>query len=263
MIELGNAIERLDQFARSRYLTGRLAALESQLSGTEGHHLKSLLEVEAVTPDLLDAAVAVKSAAEQINVVIHAVGILLALPQILDPEEEIRSLSLGAGNTGRDFDLETDRRIAEFKFINWRGGAEAIRQNSVFVDLLNLALGRSGRRKYLYVLNREIPLRFLHGGRSIKSVLSRNSAAAARFAAAYGDRYVVVSQWYSEEVRGKVAIEDLSDLLPAFARAPLAETGPRTHLRSDLAFRCLFDASGPRSVETLFVPRGSCGRDLI
>jgi hypothetical protein len=42
---------------------------------------------------------------------------------------------------GRSFDLETDRQVAEFKFIAWRGGAEAIRQNGLFIDIFRLAGG--------------------------------------------------------------------------------------------------------------------------
>ena len=52
--------------------------------------------------------------AGQVNVVIHALGILISLPYLLEDDEEIQSLSLGAGNTGRRYDLETDRRVAEF-----------------------------------------------------------------------------------------------------------------------------------------------------
>lgn len=54
--------------------------------------------------------------------IMHAAGIMVALPWILESGEIVESLSLGAGNTGRDHDLETNRRIAEFKFIDWRGG---------------------------------------------------------------------------------------------------------------------------------------------
>ena len=56
-----------------------------------------------------------KRSAGQINVIVHAVGILVALPKILEPGELVQSLSLGAGNTGRAHDLETDRRIDEFR----------------------------------------------------------------------------------------------------------------------------------------------------
>ena len=61
------------------------------------------------------AALLVKRSAGQINLIVHAVGILVALPKILEPGELVQSLSLGAGNTGRAHDLETDRRIDEFR----------------------------------------------------------------------------------------------------------------------------------------------------
>ena len=80
--------------------------------------------------EVLGAAGLIKRLAGQIHVVIHALGILLCLPRILQPGEVVEYVSLGAGNTGRAFDLETNQRIAEFKFIRWQGGAEVIRQGS-------------------------------------------------------------------------------------------------------------------------------------
>jgi len=61
---------------------------------------------------VLGAAGLIKQLAGQINVVIHALGILLCLPHILRPGEVIEYVSLGAGNTGRAFDLETNLRVA-------------------------------------------------------------------------------------------------------------------------------------------------------
>ena len=52
------------------------------------------------------AALLVKRSAGQINVIVHAVGILVALRKILEPGELVQSLSIGAGNTGRAHDLE-------------------------------------------------------------------------------------------------------------------------------------------------------------
>jgi hypothetical protein len=66
----------------------------------------------------------------------------------LEPAERVEYLSLGAGNTGKAFDLETDLRVCEFKFINWQGGAEAIRQNALFKDLYLLAEASTAKRKY-------------------------------------------------------------------------------------------------------------------
>src|SRR5438105_3702599 len=120
-------------------LTNRIADLEKVLSGQERDAVADLINKDGVDSALLHAALVVKAMSGQINVVVHAVGILVSLPYLLSEGEVIQSLSLGAGNTGRRHDLETDRRVAEFKFIGWRGGAEAIRQNSLFVDLFNLA----------------------------------------------------------------------------------------------------------------------------
>jgi hypothetical protein len=49
-------------------------------------------------------------------------------PHVLEDDEHVEHLSLGAGNTRCPFDLETDRRVAEFKFVNWRAGPESICQ---------------------------------------------------------------------------------------------------------------------------------------
>lgn len=100
------AFQRLDRFAAPGALTRRVAELERLLPGANLGSVPGLLDREGVTPELLDAAVTIKRAAGQINVVIHTIGILLALPYILEEGEEVASLSLGAGNTGRDHDLE-------------------------------------------------------------------------------------------------------------------------------------------------------------
>ena len=36
-------------------------------------------------------------------------------------------------------DLETNHRVAEFNFSHWQGGADTIRQNSLFKDFFQLA----------------------------------------------------------------------------------------------------------------------------
>ena len=152
-------------------LTARIAGLEWELAGKERSAAVSTLADERVTSAMLAGAVAVKRVAGEINVAIHALGILLALPHVLEPHERIESLSLGAGNTGRSFDLETDRQVAEFKFIAWRGGAEAIRQNGLFIDIFRLALAETDRRKVVYLTGLDHPLRFLRGRREGHDVM--------------------------------------------------------------------------------------------
>lgn len=99
--------------------------------------------------EALRAAAELTCQAGQINVTMHALGILLCLPHLLGPSERVEYGSLGAGNTGRAFDLETNIRVAEFTFINWRGGSESIRQNGASKDHLMLALSPATKRKHL------------------------------------------------------------------------------------------------------------------
>lgn len=153
---------------------------------------------------------------------IHALGILLCLPHVLEDGERVEYLSLGAGNTGRPFDLETDRRVAEFKFINWRGGPESIRQNSVFKDFFMMAENSIPKRKYLYLLGTEHALKFLNGGRAIESVLSRNEKGRASFRSKFGDRYMKVLDYYLDR-RHMVVIEDVSKWLSELGEAVLAD----------------------------------------
>jgi hypothetical protein len=71
---------------------------------------------------LFEAARSIKRAAAQIDVVLHALGIIVLLPAILEDDEVVESLSLGAGNSeAQRFDLETSHRVAEFTFIEWKG----------------------------------------------------------------------------------------------------------------------------------------------
>ena len=133
---------------------------------------------------------------------------------MLDCDERVQYVSLGAGNTGRRFDLETDRRIAEFKFIAWRGGAEVIRQNSVFKDFFYLAEEPGEKRRYLYVLDAKHPLKFLRSGRSLGSVFSRQPKVAEEFYAKYGSQFERVGEYYDVQ-RDRVEIVDVATMLPS------------------------------------------------
>lgn len=130
--DLVAAAAAVNAFAGTR-LTARIASLEAAFEGASAEDVRIRLSEAAVSHQLLAAATLLKRAAGQINVVVHTAGILLCLPQLLDPHERVEYLSLGAGNTGRPFDLETSERVAEFKFIDWQGGSEAIRQNALFL----------------------------------------------------------------------------------------------------------------------------------
>lgn len=186
------------------------------MTSADGAAIDDALTSEGIDEALLFAALRIKGVVGQIDVMIHAVGILVSLPYILDPTERVESLSLGAGNTGKDFDLETNKRVAEFKFIRWRGGSESIRQNQLFYDLFKLAEQETARRRCLYVIGKEHPLRFLNGRRALSSVLTKNQAIRDRFREKYGDRFAVASDYY-DHVKDLVELCDLREAVPAFS----------------------------------------------
>lgn len=214
MTTLVDAARRLQEF-EGNSLTARLSGLERSFQDAEGKQCASLCASIGLDRGMLDSALAIKRVAGQINVVVHAVGILLSLPYVLQPDEVVSYLSLGAGNTGRDFDLETDRRIAEFKFAQWRGGADVLRQNQLFKDFFLLAEADTHKERYLCVLGLAPQLRFLEGRRALPSVLSRNAHIATEFHSKYPDRFSVVSEYYQYR-RHRVNLVDLEAIVPFF-----------------------------------------------
>jgi len=210
-VDVAEAISTLGGFSRKN-LTRTLSAIEKSLIGTTAGSCGSLLLEHNAEHEVLAAAGLVKRLSGQINVLIHALGIMLCLPHLLQPDEVVESASLGAGNTGKSFDLETNQRVAEFKFITWRGGSETIRQNSVFKDFYGLAEHETAKSKHLYVLGTEIPLRFLCGQRAIESVLSKSVSLLTHFTRKYPECHVV-SDYYLPR-RDAVLVEDISALVP-------------------------------------------------
>ena len=105
------------------------------------------------------------------------------------------------------------RRVAEFKLITWQGGAESIRQNNVFKDFLKLLWGSSGKRRQLFLSGTDEAVAFLHGGRALSSVLSRNVAIKSRFESLYGTRYRTVGEFYRDH-EDLIEVVDLWRVLP-------------------------------------------------
>jgi hypothetical protein len=211
-IDLAHVSAVLECFTRSD-LGGTLSNIESAVKGVTAASCAKTLSSAGVTSEVLSAAASLKRIAGQVNVAIHATGILLCLPHILEAEETVEYVSLGAGNTGKEFDLETNRRIAEFKFIHWRGGPESIRQNQLFKDFYLLAESKNAKRKYLYVLGTETPLRFLNGGRALSSVLSLNLKLRDDLEKRHGSKFRRVCDYYLAH-RHLVEIEDVSNWVP-------------------------------------------------
>ncbi len=213
-MEIEKAVNSIKKF-KGNNLADTLCHIEVGLRGANRVRSKQLCKKFHLDSGLISSALKLKRAVAQINEIIHAAGILLVLPHILKDNEKIEYLSLGAGNTGRNFDLETNKRVAEFKFINWQGGPETIRQNSIFKDFYELAEYEEDKRRYLYVLGKQTPLRFFNGSRAIKSVLSRNNKLNQKFLAKYGNRFKVVNDYYLYK-KEAVIIEDIANILPYF-----------------------------------------------
>jgi hypothetical protein len=203
-------------------LTQTLGRIESGVRGVTADDCAAFLEGVGAGREVLAAAAEMKRLAGQINVTIHALGIILCLPYILEPGERVTYVSLGAGNTGRQFDLETNLRVAEFKFIRWRGGAEAMRQNSIFKDFVLLAESPTAKRKYLYLLGTHYALKFLEGGRALTSVLSRDDKLRQIFFERFGDQFRSVRDYYAVHA-GAVQIQDVSPWLSGLAEELIDE----------------------------------------
>lgn len=216
-IAIEDAIKLLQTF-RGADLTRTIDRIEKSLSGVSADGYASVLTTSGAKAEALGAAGLIKQMAGQINVVIHTLGILLCLPHILRPGEVIEYASLGAGNTGRAFDLETSQRIAEFKFIRWQGGSESIRQNSLFKDFFEMAEHKTPKDKYLYVVGTEHGEKFFNGGRALSSVLSHSVKLRKEFTEKFGDRYRTVRDYYLPR-KGLVVIQDVSPFVPELVAA--------------------------------------------
>jgi hypothetical protein len=192
------AIEAIESF-QGDSLTKSLSSIEALIHKNQMglDELHSFCGDRGIDDAFMASALSIKKVAGQINTIIHAAGILRSLQSILEPGEQILSVSLGAGNTGRKFDLETNFRVAEYKFIDWQGGAETIRQNSLFKDFFELAEDETPKRKYLYVIGTEYPLKFFRSGRALSSVLSRQPKILERISSIYGPDIKRVCDYYT------------------------------------------------------------------
>lgn len=214
--KLISAFDRVSEFKHGS-LKAQVASLEKQFEHADKGDCTTACERNGIDTSLLLAALLIKRNAAQIDEIVHAAGILVSLPHILKRGEVIEYLSLAAGNTGRRFDLETNARIAEFKFIDWKGGAESIRQNQLFKDFFELAESETPKERYLYTVGLKYPLRFFNGRRAMKSVLSKNASTATKFQNSYGERFTRVCEYY-EHRKSCVNLVDLAEIVPELAQ---------------------------------------------
>jgi hypothetical protein len=196
-----------------RPLSDVIADLEGALDGTRPGEAMSLVADAGVDAQLLSATVAVRAGVGRLNDHIHAAGIARALPYLLEADETVTNRpSLAAGNDpSRPFDLETDRRICEFKFSRWTG-SDAMRKRGVFKDFVEL--GRHLRATGLPVCPRRSP-RPLPAHHDLQGELGLDRAPSSRrlFAERFGALTTPISSFVATQA-DRVRIVDLEQALP-------------------------------------------------
>lgn len=211
--DLVGAIEELGLFLDGAPLTTTIAQLEQALDGSSRDDLAPLLEAAGVSPQLLRAAVLVRSRVGRINDVIHAAAIALVLPEVLESGEVLKRPSLGAGNDpSRPFDLETDRRVAEFKLAGWKG-SDAARKRQTFKDLVHLAAEGSDRKAQLYISGQS-PVHFLQSSKATAAWgLDRFPVTRQLFEDHFGSLEISISD-FTNGPGAHVELIDIEALLP-------------------------------------------------
>ncbi len=209
---LEDATKQIEKF-KGISLADRISDLEKTIENEKVEGVRRLIQEQNLDRYFLSAASAVKRASAQIDVVIHAVGIIYSLPYILDKDEHIVRASIGASSASGEYDLETDRRLAEFKFSKWQGSGDAVRKKTLFEDFVKLAIAETSKEKYLYILDSSVPIRFLRGNSFVLRLLDRNNGVREKFIAAFGDKYQKVNEFHSA-FENEIKLVDLIGLVP-------------------------------------------------
>lgn len=213
--DAGEAFALLAAFLSGGRLTSVVGSLERELDGSDGPGADAARTGAGMSAELLAAALLVRREVGRLNDVVHAAAISVTLPIILEPGERLANRpSLAAGNDpSRPFDVETDRRVAEFKLSVWTGH-DVMRQRGVFHDLVHLASDTSGRTPELYVVGPR-PIRFLRNSKSKVSWALDRGAGSTR--ALFERRFGAPEMSVAEFVAGpaaRVRLVDIASLLP-------------------------------------------------
>lgn len=215
-LSINNAAEIMLKFLRAGAFTDTISQLEHGLEGRTGEESRDAAMDAGIDTELFTATMVLRAEFGRISDLIHACAIVLALPHLLEPAEIVEGRpSLAAGNDPtRPFDLETDRRITEFKLSRWTAGSNATRKRQTFKDLMGLAMDESGRRAELYVVGPQ-PAQFLRTSRSTPAwALNRSpETLQKKFTARYGSLDMPISQFTATDAR-HVEIIDLASVLP-------------------------------------------------
>jgi hypothetical protein len=194
-------------------LRNTVSELEIALAGCGPEQAADAAAAHGVTSELFRSALAARDALGKLSDLIHAAAIALALPHILEPGETLVRPSLAAGNTpDRLYDIETDRRIAEFKLARWDGN-DGGRQQPTVKDLVRLAADGSGRTAELYVRGTR-PITWLRTTRSpVRQQLRRYRAELTAFETAFGDPGIALAAFVAGDA-SHVRLIDIEQRLP-------------------------------------------------
>lgn len=216
----GEAFATLVAFLRQAQFTASVDRLERDLLNSDRTTAPAVTSAAGLSEELLEAALIVRRDVGRVSDVIHATVIALALPKILEPGEVVANRpSLGPGNDKtRPFDLETNRRVAEFKVALWSGG-DMMRKRTLTADLVHLALDQSGRRPELWVAGTE-PLHFLRTSTSpVNDLLSRASRhLRSDYRIRYGTEDIPLRDFVTRHA-AHIHHRNIADVLPTIATA--------------------------------------------
>ena len=221
--DLHDEVAALLAFLSRSPLTTAVRDLECVLDGSSGEAAAVEVAAAGIDASLLAAAIATRRQLGRLNDLIHAAAIGLVLPQLLEPGEVVQGRpSLAAGNDPtRPYDLQTNRRVAEFKLSYW-AGADAMRKRGVFKDLVHLAADQSGRRAQLFIVGEE-PVRFL---RQSTSPASWGLDRATTTRALFQERFGPLTTSIRDFTAGPGSRVELVDLLPTPPRARVTGARP-------------------------------------
>lgn len=192
----------------------RIAALEGDLAGKNGEAAAAVVAAHGLTPAAFSASLVVREELGKLSDLIHATGIALALPHLLEAGEVLKTPSLAAGNDpDRLYDVETNVRAAEFKFARWTNGGNGGREKDLFKDLVLLTRAPRSLRAEIYVRGPR-PARFLAGQASARKQLKRSQTVLAVFDAQVSDPGLSVAAYVSAYA-GHVRVIDLEQAVPS------------------------------------------------
>lgn len=195
----------------------RFSELKLQI---EGKKIKEITEnIKDINHESFKAAKIIKESKSQINETVHAIGIIILLPKILDKQEKVESVSLAAGSDRSGFDLVTDKRVAEFKF--GKSPKEQLigyRRRTFYSDYLCLLMNidKNDKTQYFYLYQPHLFIKFIKGKSQWKNVLKKNLSLMNRFEnflKRHNSNASTVKEVYDEFDNGSIIIEDINSLL--------------------------------------------------